>query len=100
MSAAAELRLHPDDEVEELFALDDLGDRLPAYGRRDYGLYVGYVDSVARDLVPIDIDEQTWLAQFPNDREFRKARHFGKNILNLNCLVLKHVQVFAVDFDG
>ena len=81
MRAAAELRLHPHDQVEQLFALNDLRYRLSANGRGDHGFYVGNIDSVARDLVPIDIHQQTRLAEFAHYRKFGKSRNFASVFL-------------------
>ena len=75
MRAAAELRLHTDDEVEELFALNDLSGGLPADGGGDNGFDIGNVDAVARDLVAIDIDQQARLAELAHNGEVGKARN-------------------------
>ena len=71
MRAAAELRLHAHHQVEQLLALDDLGHRLPADGGRDHGFHVGDVDSVARNLVAVHIDQQARLAQLAHDGQVR-----------------------------
>ena len=99
MCAAAELRLHADHQVEQLFPLNDLRDRLPADCGRDHCFHIGNVDSIARDLVAIDIDQQAGLAKFAHHRKLGEARHFGQRVLDLYRFVLQHVQIFAVDFD-
>ena len=99
MGAAAKLRLHADHQIEQLFSLDDLGDRLPADRGRDHGFHVGDVDSVARNLVAIHIDQQAGLAKFAHHRQFGEARNFGQHVLDLDGFVLQHVQVGAIDFD-
>ena len=100
LCAAAELRLHAHDQVEQLFPLNDLSDRLPADSGRNYGLDVGDIDSVSRDFVAVDVHEQAGLPQFAHHGEFRKAGHFGQGVLDLDRFILKHIQVVAVDFDG
>ena len=70
-----------------------------ADGGRDHGFDVGDVDSVARDLVAIHIDQQAGLAQFAHHRQFGEAGNFGQHILDLHGFVLQHVQIGAVDFD-
>ena len=48
--AGAELRVHADHQIEELFALDHLRRRLAADGRVHHGAHIVHIDSVARDL--------------------------------------------------
>ena len=100
VGAAAELRLHADDQIEQLFALNDLRGGLSADGGRDHGFHVGDVDSVAGDLVAIHIDQQAGLAKFADYREFGKTGDFGQHVLDLDRLVLQDIQVLAIDFDG
>src|SRR5579863_3413282 len=97
MRTAAKLWLHADYKVEQLFALDHLGDRLPAHCGGNYSFYIGNTDSVARDLVAVDIDEQTGLAKFAHNCELRETGDFGQNVFDLDRLVLKHIQVIAKD---
>ena len=73
LGVLAELRLHADDEVEQLLALNDLGGRLAADGGLNDRFDVGDVDAVARDLVAIDVDQQAGLAEFADDGEFGEA---------------------------
>src|SRR5271169_1853643 len=99
MCAATELRLHADHQIEQLFPLNDLGDRLPAHCGRNYSFYICNVDPIPCDLVPIDVDQQTRLAKFSHNREIGKPWHLGKYVLDLDRFVLKHVQIFPVYFD-
>src|SRR5262249_28042245 len=63
-----ELRVHAHDEIEELFALDDLGGGLPP----DRGLYhrfdVRDVYAIARDFRAVCFDQQAGLPKFANYR--------------------------------
>ena len=95
--AAAELRLHADYEVEEFFALNHLRRGLAAHGRLDDSFHVCYVDSVARDFFAIHIDQKAGLAEFAYNREFREARNLRERVLDLEGLVLKHVEILSVD---
>ncbi len=99
MRAAAELGLHADHQIEQLFPLNDLSDRLPAHRGRDHGLYIGDVDSIACDLAAIDVDQQARLAKFAHDRKLGETRHLGQRVLDLNRLVLKNIQIVAIDLD-
>ncbi len=69
--AAAELRLHAHHQIEQLLALDDLGHRLSADRRRDHGFHIGNVDSVARNLVAVHIDQQARLAKLAHHGQVR-----------------------------
>jgi hypothetical protein len=91
------LRLHANHEIEELLSLDYLGDGLPADGGSDHSLNVSDIDTVASDFVPIDINQQAGLAQLAHHCEIGKAGHLGQNILDLNRLVLKDIQIVAVN---
>src|SRR5579872_3167648 len=95
LGAAAELRLHAYYEVEELFALDHLGGGLSAHRRLHYRLNIGHVDSVTRDLVAVHINQQAGLSQFAHHRQFRKARHSGEHVLDLDGPILQHIQIVA-----
>ena len=99
MGAAAELRLHADHEVEQLLPLNHLGHRLASDGRRYHCFYVRDVDAIARNLVAVDIHQQAGLAQFAHDGEFGESGHLRQNVLDLDRLVLKNIQIVAVDFD-
>src|ERR1035438_6900382 len=59
MGAAAELRLHVHDQIEQLLTLNDLGDALSPDGGGNYSFYVCHVDPIPCNLVAINIDQQT-----------------------------------------
>ena len=99
LGAAAELGLHADHQVEQLFSLDDLGDSLAADCGLDHRFHVGDIDSITRNLVAIDINQQAGLAEFAHYRQIGKAGHVGQDILDLHGLVLKDVQIVAIDLD-
>src|SRR5208283_1762939 len=77
VSAAAKLRLHAHDEIEKLFPLDDLGDRLPSDRGRNHALYIGNVDPVACDLVAVHIEHEAGLAEFADHRQIGKTTNPG-----------------------
>ena len=99
LGAAAELGLHANHQVEELFSLNHLGDGLSADCGFDHRLHVGDIDAVAGNLVAIDIDQQAGLAQLAHYRQIGKAGHAGEDIFDLHRFVLKDVQIVAIDFD-
>ena len=100
MGVAAKLGLHAYHQIEKLLPLDHLGDRLASHSRRDHGFHVGYVNSVARNLVAIHIEQQAGLAQFAHHGQFLEARNSGQHVLHLHRFVLQHGQVGAINFDG
>ena len=98
--ALAEFRLHADHQVKQLFALDYLRGCLAAHPRLDYGLHVGYVDSVAGDLFAIHIHQEAGLPQFADHRQLRKPRDALQRLLDLDSGILQNAQVRAKDLDG
>src|SRR5580704_17697146 len=99
MRAAAELRLHADDKIKQLLALNDLSDRLPAYRGRDHSFHIRNVYPISRDLVAIDIDQEAGLAKFSHNGEVSEAGHIGEGVFDLYRFVLQHVQIVTVYFD-
>ncbi len=85
--AGAELRLHADDEVEEFFALDDLGGGLAADGGLHNGSDVVDIDAIARDFGAVGVDDQAGLAEFAHDGEFGEAGSLVESVANLDGLL-------------
>src|ERR1700686_766654 len=99
MRVAAELGLHSQYQIEQLFSLNPLSDRLPTNRGRDHSFYVRNIDPVSRDPVPIDIDQQTGLAKFAHHSEVGETGDIGQRILDLDRFVLEPAQVFTIDLD-
>src|SRR5579872_4418706 len=100
MRTAAELRLHADDQIEQLLSLDDLRRGLSTNGGSDHSFDIRNVYSVAGDLSAIDVDKETRLSELANHGEIGESGDASESVLDLDGLVLKDVQVVAVDFDG
>ncbi len=96
--ARAELRLHAHDQVEELLALNHLRGRLPADGRLHHRFDVGDVNSVARDLRAVRIDDQAGLSKFANHGKLGEARSFVEHVADFHRFLFEHAEVGAEDF--
>ena len=99
MCAAAELGLHAHHQVEHFFALDDLGHGLSPDRGRNHGLDIGDVDSIARNLVAVDIDQQARLSKFTDHGQVGKPGSVGQRVLDLDGFVLENGQILSVDLD-
>src|ERR1019366_10518277 len=99
MGVAAELGLHSDYQIEQLLSLNVLCDRLSANRSRNHSFYVRNVDSIPRDFVPIDIDQEAGLSKFAHHGDFSEAGHLSQRILDLDRLVLKNVEILTIDLD-
>ena len=91
--------LHSDVKVEQPFSLDHLSDGLATNCGFDDCFYICHSDSVAGNLAAIDINQETGLAQFAYYRKIGKAGHVVESVFYLHRLVLKDIQVVAIDFD-
>ena len=86
VGAAAELGLHADHQVKQFFSLNHLGDGLSADCGFNHRFYVRNIDSVAGNLVAIDINQEAGLAQFAHHRQIGKTGHLVRVFLICTAL--------------
>src|ERR1700722_5849673 len=97
MRSATELGLHADDEIEQLFPLNDLRDRLPPDCSLNEAHYVRDIDPISCNLVAINIDQKAGLAKFAHHGKLSEPRHTAECVLNLDGFILQYVQVLTID---
>ena len=99
-SAGAELRVHADDQIEELFALDDLGGGLAADGRLHHGADIIDIDAVARDFGAVGLMVRLGWPSSRTTVSSLKPGVWSSTRLISTALLSQHVQVGAEDLDG
>ena len=93
------LRLEPDDEVELLLLLHDLGRGVAADRGLDQAVDVVDVDAVAGDLGAVDLDREARLAELLDQRHVADAADMLEHVLDRLALLLERVEVGAEDLD-
>ena len=94
------MRLHADDQIEQLLSLDDLRRGLSPDGSGDHGFEVGDVDSVARDLGAVNVNEETGLSELAHHGEIGESGDASQSVLDLDRLVLDDIQIIPINLDG
>ena len=95
----AQLRRQPQGDVEELFALDHLGERLAADGGLHDSFDIVDIDAVAGAELAVDLDLEIRLADDVKQADVFDSGHRFQDVRDPLAELLERVQIRADDLD-